>query len=130
MQTQMLGKNLEDFSEEEIYAFIESIDFYELESIIEQHLDITGLDLHVKTESRRNRIYVSYESDNLIDQCGMMSNMFSSVVIDDFGASISVHDGQLVYFPSIHMSWEHIDGGSNGSMIPGLRTYWNGKAWV
>ena len=127
--------NLKDFSEQEIRSFIDSIDFDRMAEILSDKLGIKNLVINVDPEFDANYyqksrdLYIHYESDNLIDQCGIFSAVFSDVVINDFGAKVIVDNSKLYYLASAHLSWEYIVGGSNGARLP-FRMYWDGIQWI
>ena len=123
-------KYLSQFSEEEIKSFIDSIDFDKLEKRLRNAVGIDNLKLKIaEPDISKNSVYISYESDNLIEHCGMMKTVFNNVVVDDFGAGVFVENGKLYYSAAPHISWNHIDGGSNGAKLS-LRLFWDGKNWI
>lgn len=123
-------KYLSQFSEEEIKSFVDSIDFDEMEMILRNVIGIDNLKLKIEEpDISKISVHISYESDNLIEYCGIMKNVFNNVVLDDFGAGVFVENGKLCYSAAPHLSWNHLDGGYNGAKLS-LRLIWNGKEWL
>lgn len=101
-----------------------------MEKRLRNAVGIDNLKLKIKEpDISKNSVYISYESDNLIEYCGIMKAIFNNVVVDDFGASVFVENGKLYYSAAPHLSWNYVGGGSNGDRLP-LRLFWDGKDWI
>ena len=129
--------NLRDFSKKEIKEFIDSIDFNKLSDIVSDELGIKNLTINIDPEFDANfyrkpsKLNIHYESNNLVDQCGILSAVFSNVIISDFGARVIVSNGKLYYLAPAHFFWERIDGSSGGIELPFMaRMYWDGTQWI
>lgn len=123
-------KYLSQFSEEEIKSFVDSIDFDKMERLLRNAIGIDNLKLKIEEpDISKISVHISYESDNLIEYCGIMKTVFKNVVVDDFGAGVFVENGKLYYSAAPHLSWNYLDGGYNGAKLS-LRLVWDGKDWL
>jgi len=89
-----------------------------LEAEIAKRLDFkpAGLEVLFNTDDKKARVEIT--SDNLVDKAGIMDQVFSEVGIYNFGGSVGYDpdEGTYAWVP-VHMSWEHVSGGSNGGKM-------------
>ena len=129
--------NLKDFSEQEITHFIYFIDFDRMAEILAEELGIENVTIKVDPEfngndayrNSRGKLYIHFESNNLIAQDRILLAVFTKVVIEDSGARLIVDNGKLSYFAPMHLTWEYVGGDSNGADLP-FKMYWDGLKWI
>lgn len=104
--------------------FKESID---LTPVFQWLSKVTGLELNFVYDTNKQDM-ISFESNNIVDKIGAIGLAFESVVIDTFGNGITstkptIYDTEkidydkdydLYYWASIHFSYRHVGGGTNG----------------
>lgn len=112
--------------EEEAKEFFSKIDFEPLFDKIRKTVGDNTIQFK-QPELKKfnyNRFDVDFESENLADRCGIMSCVYDTVVIDNFGGGISQEkdestegDNNLYLWLPIDFSYQYKSGGSNGTEI-------------
>ena len=108
---------------------VDSIDWEKLEKGI---TEILGMKEQIKfTKSFDKKGYFDIQSQNIVSHAGVFKAVFSEVVVNNFGGGIVLNkENKKVLWLGMHLSWEHTDGGSNGTKI--MNVWWNFdiKSWV
>ena len=106
---------------EDAKAYIESIDFTELEQLVSSAI---GLDVKFKVGevkvSRGGGYYAEVcDERNFADKCGVMSCIFKTVKIDCFNAVVAKdrETGKWYFWCTPHFAYDFKSGGSNGHGI-------------
>lgn len=114
-------------SVEEAKKFFDEIPLDEIRAIVHNKVG-RNVSLHIYYHlGWDKKLKVEMESDNLADQCGIMSSIYKSVTLD-FGNSDIFYDteeGEILFWCTPHFSYELVDGGSNGIKIC---TIWYSKS--
>lgn len=108
------------YSEDEIKAFVDSIDFEVLFKAINDYLG-TNLTFNLtKMEKRRGEYFWDIESnENLCDLFPILSKAWSEMKVDLFSRSINCNKetGELYLWGTVHYSYEHLGSGGNGAAL-------------
>jgi hypothetical protein len=102
---------------EEKIEFGKNIDFAELFRHAElfSGMALTFSEPKVR-EGHSGGVHIEFQSNNISDSCGIFGKILEYCVIHTFSNSVFEDDkiGELKYWASIHISYQHHDGGSNG----------------
>lgn len=105
----------------EVLEFAKKIDFDDLSNLVSKHVNAGSSIKLVPGEIRKgySGYYIPAESEDVRDKCGIMSEVFDSVVIDLFNSSITTdkNTGELYFWCTPHFSYHLKEGGSNGVEI-------------
>lgn len=122
-------KNITDFSEDEIYKFVDSMDMNPVNKFL---TDLVGLDVNLqKLKSQHRGIENSIklkDQTNFIDHSKLLAAAWRNFNIGSFNSRI-VFDKiieKLRYWATIDFLYESHDGGSNGVQIADI-DYTDGK---
>jgi len=114
---------------EEKKEFADSIDFSELF----RHAEIfSGMKLTFgkpEVKERRGQVVsIYFQSDNIAATCGIFGKILEYCQIENFSSEVyeDEESGELRYWVSVHISYQHHSGGSNGMELFTAR-YQNGE---
>lgn len=114
-------------TDKRIEQFIENIPFNELYDYIRKIIDVPDLKFNMTIKEGRNGLYPMIESEDITEYIGVMKFAFSEMTIGTFNSSVSVNtpkdyndmdytqDYPLDYWCTIHFSYRHYGGGTNGA---------------
>ena len=132
------------FYERENIRKEELVKALDMEPLFNWLREVTGLDLKFEVQriadKNRDEYRIDFTSQNIVQHSGIMQLNFTELYIDTFGNSVSsskpdyydkeeidyTKDYNLYYWVSIHFSYKHIGGGSNGTKL-GSATCKNGE---
>lgn len=112
------------------------------QAILAHQIDFTGLELElsarlgaknlkftgeIELSGRHPELRISFESNELKNQCGVMYSMFKSNKIRNFSNSWS--DEENCFWIIVNFSYQHVDGGSNGMEICTAYYFPDTKNW-
>jgi len=107
-----------------------AIDFTELFDYIKQftgHANLTFTNNGVECTTRRNYWSIKWQSSEIAPaELGVFGKILSSCVVSPFNNEISNKDGVCSYWTTVHISYRHKSGGSNGMELFTAR-FVNGK---
>jgi len=119
--TAVLNKSMTDETKEQykdLIAFGMEIDFTPLFQAISKKLGlVNALEFSKPMIEHRNRcFYVECESVNIADRVGILASVLDRVGISFFNSCIKKDgmNGRYFFCASVHFSYQHIVGGSNG----------------
>lgn len=112
------------------------------QELLAHEVDFTGLELElsarlgaknlkftgeIELSGRHQELRISFESNELKNQCGVMYSMFRSNKIKNFSNSWS--DAENCFWIIVNFSYQHVDGGSNGMEICTAYYFPDTKNW-
>lgn len=111
-----------------IEEYQKNLDLTPLFNWIKEVTGISDLKFNVEKTNRNKDYRIEFESDNIIDKCGVMKFAFNDVRINSFGNGVTTtapnyydsekidynKDYDLYYWVSLHFSYQLVEGGSNG----------------
>ena len=117
--------------DEKIMKFAESIPMDELFDEIKKLTGIQDIKFTHKLHDRGNRVFIQFESDELVDKVGFLKLMFKSIKIAQFSSCVEYsRDGEdLLYWGSASFRYDHPGGGSNGCEFLNFTYYEKTKTW-
>lgn len=120
VMTDDIEEHLNDLKGEFQKSFLENLDLAPVSLYIEE---LTGTYPHFTKSIKQNKdggYRLDICSQDIKEHCGIFSNILESATIDTFGSIhfyISNEGNQELDIPSVHISYKHKDGGSNGMHI-------------
>jgi len=114
---------------EEKIEFANSIDFSELFRHAEKlaGLELTFSKPEIRASDCGERVFISFRSNNIAASCGVFGKILEYCVIENFSSAVYENeDGELKYCVSVHISYQHHAGGSNGMELF-IACYSNGE---
>ncbi len=102
---------------EEAFKFVETIPFDELFSYIKQVSSLNDLSFNLTIkEDRYGFPLVKFRSQDLVDRVGFLTLIFKSLEISNFNSEVvfKTEEDCFIYWCTVHVSYTHPDGGSNG----------------
>ena len=82
--------------------------------------------LTAMVEMGRGNSRVKFTSSDLSEKAGVMSNMYSRLVVGDFGGNLTTDNH---YWAPVHFSFKYKNGGSNGTAICNAFYSFEKKSW-
>ena len=122
--------NLWDYAPEEIEAFWQGIDIMPVNEFFSKLLNLSvKLEKHTGQNYNKQISYALADTTNIATQSAITAAAWSEMNVQSFGCNINVDKatGELYFWATIHLSYKHWGGGSNGAEI-GSVTYTKG-AW-
>lgn len=110
-------------TKEEQKKFMEELDITPIEKVLSKKLGVE-IKLSKRIFERNNEIQMDLKSQDLKEYAGILSSQYNYLVIDTFGScSFYINDknNQGFIIPSMHYSFEYVNGGSNGHE---LQKFW------
>jgi len=113
---------------EEKKEFANGIDF----SGLFRHAEIySGTELTFskpEVTERRGVVSIEFQSNNIADTCGIFGKILEYCKVENFSSEVceDKESGELRYWVSVHVSYQHHNGGSNGMELFTAR-YQNGE---
>jgi len=109
-------------------AFAETIDFTELFDHVTAFANVGCNFFQPEISTNRSDVYITFMSDDITAQTGPFAAILKHCYIYSFSNSVfrDKNNGEIGYWVSVNIRYEHKDGGSNGmEMVRAL--FRNGK---
>lgn len=119
-------------SNEALVNFAQTIDFAELFDHIKGFVKIDcGFQQPEINTGRTGEVYITFQSEDITHQTGTFSFILKECVLGAFSNSVyrEKETGELGYWVSVSLQYQHKDGGSNGMDVC-RAWYTDSKGWI
>lgn len=124
-------KNISRDESDDLIVFAKSIDFSELFEHIKSFSGVTCSFYHPEIGTVRGSVLISFKSEDIASLTGPFSVILDSCCLSSFNCEVKRDrdSGELFYFVSVDIMYEHKAGGSNGMELL-WATYAERTGWV
>lgn len=108
-----------DNCDNDLVTFAQTIDFAELFDHAKAFTAVDCTFNQPEITTSRGYIYINFTSDNIVAQTGAFAAILKNCYFNSFGNGVSRNrdTGEAGYFVSLHITYEHKDGGANGMEV-------------
>ena len=120
-----------DNNNQDLVAFAQTIDFTELFQQLRDYLKVDCGFEQPEIRVARGEVYIGFTSDDIASQTGAFGAILEKCYLSSFSNRVykNKETGELGYWVSVNIQYQHKDGGSNGMEV--LRGWYSAsKGWI
>ena len=131
-ETEVGENKMDSYAKYDVAWYNQNIDFGPLNKKLS---DLLGIPINIQADSfdKGKYLFASHnKEENLVKHSGIFKSVFNGAILCSYGNSLTknAEDGTVRWWASWHLSYSHIEGGSNGAELMTSWYNFDTKKWV